>query len=285
MPLPSPATPIQPALFEDRHIRREWHNGEWHFAVVDVVEALTDSRDPADYLKKLKRRDSEFAKGWGQNVPTLSVETAGGKQKLRCATVEGIFRLIQAIPSVKAEPFKAWMARTAAERLKEEVDPGLAVDRAIRRYRQKGLGDAEIKARIDGILARNSLTAAWKARGISKSYEYANLTNALYVEAFGHNKKGLCHSLGVAEDANPREAMGRVALSLLNLGEVVAEARAAEMNASGYYECKEAAVIGGSVARGARLNIEALIGKPVLPAPAQAPLPLPARRQTKKKNV
>ena len=120
-------------LFQERKVRTVWDDEQekWFFCVVDVVEALTDSVNPTDYIKKMKKRDPELAKGWGQIVTPLSIQTAGGKQKVNCATKEGIFRIIQSIPSPKAEPFKLWMAQVASQRIDQMQDPELSIDQAI----------------------------------------------------------------------------------------------------------------------------------------------------------
>jgi prophage antirepressor-like protein len=124
-------------LFEDKKVRTVWDDEKekWFFCVVDVVEALTDSKNPTDYIKKMKKRDPELSKGWGQIVTPLSVQTAGGKQRVNCAPRDGIFRIIQAIPSPKAEPFKRWMAQVASQRLDQMQDPELSIDQAIVDYR------------------------------------------------------------------------------------------------------------------------------------------------------
>lgn len=125
-------------LFEERKVRTVWDDKQekWFFCVADVVEALTDSVNPTDYIKKMKKRDPELAKGWGQIVTPLSVQTAGGKQRVNCATQQGIFRIIQSIPSKKAEPFKQWMAQVASQRLDQMQDPELSIDQAIADYKR-----------------------------------------------------------------------------------------------------------------------------------------------------
>ena len=143
-------------IFEDKKVRSVWDDEteEWYFAVVDVVEVLTESTNPTDYTKKLKKRDPELAKGWGQIVTPLSVPTAGGKQRVNCAKMEGVFRLIQSIPSPKAEPFKMWMAQVAAERLDEIADPEKAILRGADYYRAKGYTEGWINQRLQAIEMR-----------------------------------------------------------------------------------------------------------------------------------
>lgn len=149
-------------VFNDQQIRRTFHNDEWWFVVQDVVKALTDSVNPALYTKAMRRRDPELNKGWIQIVSTLSVETPGGRQKLNCANTEGIFRIIQSIPSPKAEPFKRWLAKVGYERVKEIEDPELASQRARALYQAKGYPDSWIEKRMRGIQIRDELTNEWK---------------------------------------------------------------------------------------------------------------------------
>ncbi len=127
-------------LFETKKVRTVWDDEQekWYFCVVDVVEVLTESKDPSDYIKKMRKRDPQLTKGWGQIVTPLSIQTAGGKQKVNCATIEGIFRIIQSIPSPKAEPFKQWMAQVASQRLDQMQDPEKSIDQAIVDYKRLG---------------------------------------------------------------------------------------------------------------------------------------------------
>jgi len=136
------------ALFQKKEIRKTIHENEWWFVIEDVVLALTDSRDPKQYIQRMKQRDPELAKGWVQIVHTLSVETVGGPQRMLCANTEGIFRLIQSIPSPKAEPFKRWLARVGYERVQEIEDPEIATKRTRALYRAKGYSDAWIERRM-----------------------------------------------------------------------------------------------------------------------------------------
>ncbi|MCE1227622.1 MAG: Bro-N domain-containing protein, partial [Geobacteraceae bacterium] len=126
------------AVFEGREIRKAIHNGEWWFVVEDVVLALIDSKDPKQYIQRMKRRDPELAKGWVQIVHTLAISTAGGMQRMLCANTEGLFRIIQSIPSPKAEPFKRWLAKVGHERIQEIENPEIAQERMKQLYEQKG---------------------------------------------------------------------------------------------------------------------------------------------------
>ena len=174
-------------LFESKKIRSVWNEEEqkWYFVVEDVVAALTDSNDPKQYVKRMKQRDPELAKGWVQFVPTLSVETSGGKQKMSCANVQGLLRIIQSIPSPKAEPFKLWLAKVGQERLEEIENPELASQRIRQIYKAKGYSDEWIEKRIRGIAVRDELTEEWKKRGVKEKIEFAILTSEISKATFG----------------------------------------------------------------------------------------------------
>src|ERR1035437_542525 len=138
------------AIFEEKEVRRVWHDEQWYFAIVDVVVALTDSIQPDGYIKDMRRRDEELSKGWGQIATPLSIDTAGGPQKLNCASLQGIFRIIQSIPSPKAEPFKLWLAKVGQERIEEIQNPELAVTRAKEIYDKKGYPKEWVDKRMRG---------------------------------------------------------------------------------------------------------------------------------------
>jgi DNA-damage-inducible protein D len=172
-------------VFKEQAIRRVWHNDEWWFAVADVVAVLTDSVNPADYIKKMRSRDKELAKGWGQIVTPLLVDTSGGRQKANCANTEGIFRIIQSIPSARAEPFKLWLAQVGYERVKEIENPELAQERMKQLYEQKGYPKDWIDKRLRGIAIRQNLTDEWQERGIISQKDYAILTAEISKATFG----------------------------------------------------------------------------------------------------
>jgi len=170
------------AIFKGRKIRKTFHNNEWWFVINDVISALTDSNDPAQYFKRLKQRDEELAKltdkGGVQFVPPLMLEidTAGGIQKMYCWNTEGIFRLIQSIPSPKAEPFKCWLAKVGYERVQEIENPELATKRTRILYKLKGYSDDWIEKRMRGIAIREELTDEWQKRGAKEQRDYEILT-------------------------------------------------------------------------------------------------------------
>lgn len=154
-------------IFRGKNIRRMFHDNEWWFVIEDIVFALTESKDPKQYIQRMKQRDSELKKGWVQIVHTLSVETDGGNQKMLCSNTEGIFRIIQSIPSPKAEPFKRWLAKVGYERVQEIEDPELA------------------QKRMRGIAIRDELTDEWGNRGIEEQKDFAILTAEIHEATFG----------------------------------------------------------------------------------------------------
>jgi hypothetical protein len=205
-------------VFKGKEIRRTLHNNEWWFSVVDVVSALTDSVDPSGYIKDMRRRDEELSKGWGQIATPLSIETPGGKQKINCANTEGIFRIIQSIPSPKAEPFKRWLAKVGYERVQEIEDPELATARTKALYRAKGYSDAWIEKRMRGIAVRAELTDEWKNRGVKEEPEYAILTAEIAKAAFGMTPSEYKEFKGL-ERENLRDHMTDLELIFSMLGE------------------------------------------------------------------
>lgn len=166
------------ALFEGKEVRKILHNNEWWFVVMDVIEVLTDSTNPTEYLKKMRIRDDELSKGWGQIVTPLAIQTAWGKQKLNCANTESILRIIQSIPSPKAEPFKKWLAQVGYERIQEIDDPELSMRRMIETYEKKWYPKEWIDIRTRGIPVRKWLTNEWDERWGEKAYGI--LTNEVY---------------------------------------------------------------------------------------------------------
>lgn len=169
-------------LFEEKKVRTIWDDEQekWYFSIVDVVGVLTDSVNPSDYIKKMKKRDPMLAEGWGQIVTPLSIQTAGGRQKLNCANTQGILRLIQSIPSPKAEPFKIWMAKVAAERLDQIQNPELSIDQALTDYKRMGYSDNWINQRLKSIEIQKDLTDEWKKQGLKEGVQFATLTDIIY---------------------------------------------------------------------------------------------------------
>ena len=173
------------SVFEGRRVRKIWNNDEWWFVAVDLIEVLTDSKDPKGYLKDMRRRDEGFSEGWGQIATPLLIETSGGKQQMNCVSVKGAFRLIQSIPSKKAEPFKQWLAQVGYDRVQEIENPELAQKRMKEIYKAKGYSDDWIEKRVRGIAIRDELTEEWKKRGVLEERDYSILTAEISKAAFG----------------------------------------------------------------------------------------------------
>lgn len=251
------------AVFEEKEIRRTWHNEQWYFAVNDIVEALTETTNVADYIKKMRQRDIELGKGWGQIVTPLSIVTKGGAQKLNCASLQGIFRIIQSIPSPKAEPFKQWLAKVGQERIEEIQDPERAMTRAKRIYDQKGYSEDWVAKRMRGINVRNTLTDEWKDRGAKEGLDFAILTNEIYQGAFEMTAKEIKEYKNLGNPDNPRDHMNELELILTMLGEATTTELARNRNSEGFLFLKKDAKDGGSVAGNARKEIETKTGKKV----------------------
>jgi hypothetical protein len=252
-------------VFKDKQIRRTLHKNEWWFVIVDVVAALTDSIDPAGYIKDMRRRDKELAKGWGQIATPLSVGTSGGKQRVNCANTEGIFRIIQSIPSPKAEPFKRWLAKVGYERVQEIEDPELATKRTRELYKAKGYSDVWIEKRMRGIAVRAELTEEWQNRGIKQEPEYAILTSEISKAAFGMTPGEYKQFKGL-ERENLRDHMTDLELIFSMLGEAATTEISRKQNAQGFQENKTAARKGGRIAGEAREKLEDETGTTVTSA-------------------
>ena len=266
-------------LFESKQIRSVWNEQEqkWYFVVEDVVAVLTDSNDPKQYAKRMRQRDAALAQGWVQFVPTLTVETAGGKQKMGCANAQGLLRIIQSIPSPKAEPFKLWLAQVGSDRLDEIENPELAAQRTRDLYKLKGYPDDWIEKRMRSIAIRAELTDEWKTRGVKEQKEYAILTAEISRATFGvtpsqHKKvKGL-------KSQNLRDHMNDLELIFSMLGEASTTAIVKTKKPKGFIENKVVAKQGGSVAGKARKDLEIKTGEKVVSKKNF----LPPTKQTKK---
>jgi hypothetical protein len=248
------------ALFESREIRRTWHNERWYFVVEDVVLVLTDSTNVKDYITKMKERDPQLSQGYGQFVSTLDIMTKGGRQKMNCADLEGIFRIIQSIPSPKAEPFKQWLARVGKERIDEIRDPELAVNRAKDIYERKGYPKSWIDKRMRGINVRNTLTDEWKERGAATHNEYAILTDEIYKGTFDMTAQKYKEHKSLGKEHNLRDHMDDIELILTMLGEATTTKISIDKNSSGFHNLKKDAKTGGAVAGRTRKDIEQQTG-------------------------
>jgi prophage antirepressor-like protein len=254
-------------LFEEKKVRTVWddENETWYFVVTDVVEALTDSANPSDYIKKMKKRDPELAKGWGQIVTPLSVITAGGKQRMNCANAQGVFRLIQSIPSPKAEPFKQWMAQVAATRLEQMQDPELSISQAVNDYRRLGYSEQWINQRIKSIEVRKELTDEWKRGGMEEGQQFASLTDIITREWSGKTTKQYKQHKGLKKE-NLRDNMSNLELALNTLAEASTTEISKERNPKGFSQNAHVAKEGGSVASAARRQLEEKLGHTVISA-------------------
>jgi len=256
-------TPHHMIVFKSKNIRRVLHNNEWWFVVKDIVEALIDTSNSTDYIKKMRLRDPTLSEGWGQIVTPLSIETLGGKQNLNCATTEGIFRIIQSIPSPKAEPFKRWLAKVGYERIQEIEDPELASKRMRATYKAKGYPDDWIEKRMRGIAIRETLTNEWEQRRVKEQREYAILTAEISEATFGL-KPSEHKKLKSLKKENLRDHMTDLELIFTMLGEASTTEIAIQQDAQGFQENKDAAQAGGKIAGNARKELETKSGRSVV---------------------
>lgn len=249
-------------LFEDRKIRTAWdeEKEEWYFSVVDVVAVLSDSANPTDYLKKMRKRDEQLASYLGTNCPQVEMTSSTGKKrKVLAANTEGILRIIQSIPSPKAEPFRLWLAAVGRERIEETIDPEQAIDRALETYQKKGYDADWIHQRILSIRVRNELTAEWQARGVEQGREYAILTDEITKAWSGMTTRQYKNLKGLKKE-NLRDNMSTLEIVLNMLAETTTE------------ESRIVARRGGKVAGDARRAIEADTGRPAVTAENAAQL-------------
>lgn len=251
------------ALFRGKEVRKVIHNNEWWFVVADVVAILTDSTNVKDYITKMRKRDDGLSKGWGQIVTPLEIATKGGVQKLNCANTEGVFRVIQSIPSPKAEPFKRWLAKVGYERIQEIEDPELATKRTRALYKAKGYSDAWIEKRMRGIAIREELTDEWDKRGIKVQREYAILTAEISKAAFGLTP-GQYKKLKGLKRENLRDHMTDLEQIFSMLGEAATTEITRNKDGRGFHENKRIAQEGGQVAGKAREDLEKRSGKKVV---------------------
>lgn len=248
-------------IFDSKNVRTVWDSDteQWYFCVVDVVKVLTDSPNPTDYIKKMKKRDHALAEGWGHFVTPLSIQTPGGKQRVNCATQEGLFRIIQSIPSPKAEPFKLWMAQIASQRLDQMQDPELSIDQAIADYKRLGYSDKWINSRIKCIEVRKELTDEWERCGVQQGQQYASLTDIITKEWSGMTTRQYKDHKGLNKE-NLRDNMTNVELALNMLAEASTTEISKQKNPKGYQQSTKIAKEGGSVAKVARKQLESKTG-------------------------
>ena len=252
-------------LFEDQKVRTIWVESDekWYFSIKDVVLILADAKDPKDYLSKMRRREPELAKGWGQIVHPLVVRTPGGPQKENFANLEGMFRIIQSIPSKKAEPFKRWLAQVGAERIHQMQDPELGIQQSLQDYKRLGYSDNWINQRLKSIEIRKDLTDQWKAHGVEEGTGYATLTDIIYYTWAGLTAREYKHLKGLKQE-NLRDNMTNEELVMNMLAELTTSNITKEEHPETMSEHARVAERGGSVAKVAKEAFEKQTGKKVV---------------------
>lgn len=253
-------------VFENKEVRSKWDSEkeEWYFSVEDVVSVLTESVDPKQYIKKMRSRDKELSSNWGTICTQVKMIAKDGKKRnIQAADMEGIFRIIQSIPSPKAEPFKLWLAKVGKERIDETIDPELAIQRAKETYLKKGYDEKWIQQRMISIKARNELTDQWKSHGIKEGLEYALLTDALTLEWSGLKTKDY-KNLKNIKKGNLRDNMSTLELTLNQLAEATATELTKTHNPQGFDENEKITRQGGKIAGDARKAIEEKTGKSII---------------------
>lgn len=253
-------------LFEGNEIRSVWdtEKEEYYFSVVDVIGALTDSREPRKYWSVLKNRLKKEGSELTTKCSQLKMKAPDGKIRLRdTLDTKGILRLIESVPSPKAEPFKLWLAQMGNDRIDEIFDPEIAINRAIDYYRNRGYDDRWIEARLKGILDRKKLTDVWKENGINQNYEYAILTNEIYQSWSGMKANQYKEHKNIRKESL-RDNMTDVEVALTDLGEIATRELAKEHKPYGLKENVKVAKMGGNVAKVARDDLEKKLGKTVI---------------------
>ena len=253
-------------LFEEKKVRTVWDDEkeEWFFSVVDVVEVLTDSANPTDYLKKMRKREPELGVYIGTNCPQVTMTSSTGKKrKTLAATIEQLFRIIQSIPSPKAEPFKQWMAEIAAARLDQMQDPERSIDQAVADYKRLGYSDAWIKRRIKSIEIRKDLTDQWDKAGVKEGQQYASLTDIITRAWSGKTTKQYKQFKGLKKESL-RDNMTNLELALNMFAESATAELHKEKNPHGYNASAQLAKAGGKAAEAARLNLEEQLGHSII---------------------
>ena len=253
-------------LFEGKQVRILWNEEEekYYFSVVDIVQVLTDSANPTDYLKKMRKRDEELGSFLGTNCPQVAMKTSTGKSRLTLAAdLQGIFRIIQSIPSKKAEPIKQWLAQLGQQRIDQMIDPEQTFQMAVEDYRRQGYSDKWINERMRSIEMRKELTDEWQRSGISEKRDFAILTNVLTQAWSGMTTGEYKHYKGLTKE-NLRDNMTNIELALNTLAEVATTEYSRQTNPTTMEESKRVAREGGSVAREARETMEKRLGRSVV---------------------
>lgn len=253
-------------LFEERKVRTVWDDQteEWYFSIVDVIEVLTDSADPKQYIKKMRGRDAVLSANWGTICTLVPMKGADGKQRrAMAATTQGMFRIIQSIPSPKAEPFKQWMAQVASDRLDQMQDPELSIQQAMADYKRLGYSDNWINQRLKAIEVRKDLTDAWKKRGVQEGQQFATLTDIITNAWSGFTTREYKAYKGLRKE-NLRDNMTNTELILNMLAEASTKDITEATNPRTLAAHKAVAQQGGTIARNARLELEARTGRKVV---------------------
>ena len=253
-------------IFEDKKIRTAWdeEQEEWYFSVQDVVAVLAESSDPKQYIKKMRARDPELSANWGTICTPVQMSAADGKmRKIQAADTEGLIRIIQSIPSPKAEPFKRWLAKVGRERIEETIDPEQAIDRALETYQKKGYDTDWIHQRLLSIRVRNELTAEWQERGVQQGKEYAILTDEITKAWSGMSTRQYKKLKGLKKE-NLRDNMSTMEIVLNMLAEATTTELSKAHQPEGFSESQTIARRGGSYAGQVRQDIEKDTGRPVI---------------------
>ena len=258
-------------LFEEKKVRTVWDEElqEWFFSVVDIVQVLTDSADVKQYIKKMRKRDPELEAKWGTICTPVRMLAPDGKQRITlAATTEGIFRLIQSIPSKKAEPFKQWMAEVAAQRIDQMQDPELNFEQAYADYRRLGYSDKWINQRLRSIEVRKELTDEWDRAGVKEGQQYASLTDIITQGWSGKTTRQYKHYKGLKKE-NLRDNMTNIELALNTLAEASVTEISKSKNPKGFRQSAAVAREGSKIAGDARKQLEQRVGHSVI-SPAKA---------------
>jgi len=266
-------------VFENKQIRRYYNQQTevWFFSLVDIVEALTNSVNPTDYLKKLRKRDAELNSYIGTNCPQVAMLTNGKNRKTLAGNAQHIFRLIQSIPSPKAEPFKQWLAKVGYERMQEINDPSQSIDRARENWQKLGRSQKWIQQRMTGQETRNKLTDYWQESGVQKGEEFAALTNIIHQEWAELTVKNHKNLKGL-KSQNLRDHMSEAELIFTALAELSTRQIAETEKATGFQQNASASKKGGAVAKNARKELESKTGKSVVTGENY----LPPKKENKK---
>ena len=272
-------------LFEEQKVRTIWDDEEekWDFSIVDAVAVLTDSVDPTAYWRKLKQRLKAEGNETVTSCHGLKMKAPDGKMRMTdVADTEQLFRLIQSIPSPKAEPFKLWMAQVVSQRLDQMQDPELSIDQAIIDYKRLGYSDAWINQRIKSIEVRKELTDEWKRTGVKEGLEYASLTDIITREWSGFTTKQYKHHKGLKKE-NLRDNMTNLEIALNILAEASATEISKQRDPKGYNAQTQVAKEGGSVAKAARKQLESKLGRSVISKSKASDYLLPDKTEEKPK--